>query len=484
MHSKEGNKDNYLHIIKLLIVTVSVAILALLCVSDSISYSDKRYIRCRGMDISLYETDEGAYLFLPSYADESRIKLSNGIKKMNPIMLKSSNLPAIFITTSSGNLDKVYEDKEYKEPGKMYVYDENGRLLISEGLEYIKGRGNYSWSTEEWSKKPFGISTKRDVSILNQPAGRKYALIANASDDTLIRNDLARSIQKTLDVEYASRGDFADLYINGDYMGIYYLCATIDVGENRINIDSSGTDVTGGYLMERELSDRYKLELPTITGGFVTEGEEHFVLSSPSYPTDEQLTYITDYMNRVESVIMSAEGIGPDGNGYEDYIDCDSFVKTYLTEEIIKNYDAGVSSAFYYKDGDKTDLRLHSAPGWDYDMSLGSYQTWMEYDDPTGLTMLYPHEDASPWYKTLYNRNEFREEVISRYRDKKAEIADILYGKREEELREYLKDAYKLEYIRWQDMYDARGSYPGSDEAYDLLTGFARRRIEILDSVW
>ncbi len=484
MHSKEGNKDNYLHIIKLLIVTVSVAILALLCVSDSISYSDKRYIRCRGMDISIYETDEEAYLFLPSYADESRIKLSNEIKKMNPIMLKSSNLPAIFITTSSGNLDKVYEDKEYKEPGKMYVYDENGRLLISEGLDYIKGRGNYSWSTEEWSKKPFSISTKRDVSILNQPGGNKFALIANASDDTLIRNDLARSIQVTLDVEYASRGDFADLYINGDYMGIYYLCATIDVGENRINIDSSGTDVTGGYLMERELSDRYKLELPTITGGIVTDNEEHFVLSSPSYPTDDQLVYITDYMNRVESVIMSAEGIAPDGKEYGEYIDCDSFVKTYLTEEIIKNYDAGVSSAFYYKDGDKIDLRLHSAPGWDYDMSLGSYQAWMEYDDPTGLTMLYPHEDASPWYKTLYNRNEFREEVISRYRDKKAEIADILYGKREEELREYLKDAYKLEYLRWQDMYDARGSYPGSDEAYDLLTGFARKRIEFLDSVW
>lgn len=484
MHSKINKRNINLHIVRLIIVMVSAGIIVLLCRSDSVGYSDKHYVRCRGMDISLYETEDKAYLFLPSYADKSRIRLSHEVKEANPVILKSSNLPAIFITTSSGNLDKVYADKEYKEPGKMYVYDETGRLLVSEGLDYIKGRGNYSWTTDEWSKKPFSISTKRDVSVLDQAKGRKYALIANASDDTLIRNDLARSIQETLGVEYANRGDFADLYINGDYMGIYYLCAATDVGEDRINIESSGTDISGGYLMERELSDRYKLELPNMTGGFVTDDEEHFVLSYPSYPTDEQLAYITDYMNRVESVIMSAEGIAPDGKGYEEYIDCDSFVKTYLTEEIIKNYDAGVSSAFYYKDGDKIDLRLHSAPGWDYDMSLGSYQAWMEYDDPTGLTMLYPHEDASPWYKTLYNRNEFREEVISRYRDKKAEIADILYGKREEELREYLKDAYKLEYIRWQDMYDARGSYPGSDEAYDLLTGFARKRIESLDSVW
>lgn len=484
MQSKISNRNMYQHIIKLMIVTVSVAIIAFLCITDSTDYSDKHYIRCRGMDISIYETEDKAYLFLPSYADKSEIKLSNGIKKINPIILTSSNLPTIFITTSSGNLDKIYEDKEYKESGKMYVYDKNGNLLVYEGLDYIKGRGNYSWLTEEWSKKPFSICAKRDISVLNQATGRKYALIANASDDTLIRNDLARSIQEVLNVENANRGDFADLYINGDYMGIYYLCATIDVGEDRINIDNSGTDVTGGYLMERELPDRYKLELPTITGGFVTEGEEHFVLSSPSYPTNEQLTYITDYMNNVESAIMSPEGIGSDGVKYEEYLDCDSFIKTYLTEEIIKNYDAGVSSAYYYKDADRTDSRLHSAAGWDYDMSLGSYQPWMEYDDPTGLTMLYPHEDASPWYKMLYNRDVFREEVISQYRDKRDEIADILYGKREEELRDYLKDAYELEYIRWQDMYDARGSYPGSDEAYNVLTGFAERRMDYLDSVW
>ena len=51
----------------------------------------------------------------------------------------------------------------------------------------------------------------------------------------------------------------------------------------------------------------------------------------------------------------------------------------------------------------------------------------------------------------------------------------------------YSKDKnkwYELEYIRWQDMYDARGSYPGSNEAYGVLTGFAKRRMEYLDSVW
>ncbi len=479
MQSKISNRNMYQHIIKLMIVTVSVAIIAFLCITDSTDYSDKHFIRCRGMDISIYETEDKAYLFLPSYADKSGIKLSNGIKKINPIILTSSNLPAIFITTSSGNLDKIYEDKEYKESGKMYVYDKNGNLLVSEGLDYIKGRGNYSWLTEEWSKKPFSICAKRDISVLNQATGRKYALIANASDDTLIRNDLARSIQEVLNVENANRGDFADLYINGDYMGIYYLCATIDVGVDRVNIEDSGTDVTGGYLMERELPERYKLELPTITGGFVTEGNECFVLSSPSYPTDAQLAYITDYMNRVESAIMS-----PEAEDYEKYLDVDSFIKTYLTEEIVKNYDGGVSSAYYYKDADRKDSRLHTAPGWDYDMSLGSYQPWMEYDDPMGLTMLSPHEGASPWYEILYARSEYREKAVLLYRDKKDEIADILYGNREAELRAYLEDAYELEYIRWQDMYDARGSYPGSDEAYNLLTDFAEKRLEYLNSVW
>ena len=127
---------------------------------------------------------------------------------------------------------------------------------------------------------------------------------------------------------------------------------------------------------------------------------------------------------------------------------------------------------------------MHCAPGWDYDMALGSYQDWMEYDDPKGLTLLFPHEDASPWYASLCTDDDFVDGYTQAYRDNRDAIADILYGKRLKQTREMLAGAYEAEYIRWKTMYDDRGVIPGSDDAYSHLTDFARERIDFLDLVW
>ena len=99
------------------------------------------------------------------------------------------------------------------------------------------------------------------------------------------------------------------------------------------------------------------------------------------------------------------------------YIDRNSFVKKYLVEEVSKNYDAGVSSSFYYKDRDTNGGRLCAAPGWDYDMSLGNYVEWMkEFSaDPTGISELAFHTYASPWHTALYQKEDFYALVVSNY---------------------------------------------------------------------
>ena len=110
------------------------------------------------------------------------------------------------------------------------------------------------------------------------------------------------------------------------------------------------------------------------------------------------------------SKALSDKDRNPDtGIHYSSYIDRNSFVKKYLVEEVSKNYDAGVSSSFYYKDKDVNGGRLCAAPGWDYDMSLGNYVEWMEEfsADPTGISELAFHTYASPWYTALYQKEDF-----------------------------------------------------------------------------
>ena len=471
-------------VIKIILITLALIIMGWLCLKDGAGSSDREYVRYDGCDIAVLHEGDEVMLFLPEYIADSKVRLSNGVKKLDPKIVKYSGVPTIFIETTHGNMDEVYSDKEYKEPGKISAYSENGEKEYSGGLEYIKGRGNYSWASEEWTKKPFTICLKSEEALLGQPKGTKFALIANASDDTLVRNDLARRIQEELGVKYASRGTFTGLYIDGEFQGIYYLCATPDLADERIDIGIAGADITGGYLMEREIADRYKLEKDDIACSFITDSGEIFVVSAPQYATDEQVEYLRDYMNRAESAIMSPEGIEGENVGYADYIDTESFTMTCLTEEIVKNYDAGVSSAFYYKRSDAEGGELCCAPGWDYDMSLGSYQEWMEYDSPEGMTKLYPHKDASPWYARLYDREEFYGSLKQMYRDNRVKIADILYGEGLDDVRDSLDGVYKAEYLRWKTMYDNRGSKPGSDEAYDTLKNFAERRMNYLDAVW
>ncbi|MBR5579589.1 MAG: hypothetical protein IKW28_11445, partial [Lachnospiraceae bacterium] len=105
-------------------------------------------------------------------------------------------------------------------------------------------------------------------------------------------------------------------------------------------------DITGGYLLEREYADRYFHEYEQMGSGFITDGKEHFVVKNPSYCSEEQIEYIRSFVNQAEAAILDSCGRNPQTQkSYKDYIDMESFVKKYLTEEVSKNYDGGVSSS-------------------------------------------------------------------------------------------------------------------------------------------
>lgn len=474
-----------------------------------ITDTDFMYARVDGQRINVFEGEGGRHLFLPGYVSEENIVFSNEAKDADLTVMKSSGIATIYITTNSGSLDNIYADKNHKERGNIRVIDENGREDVSLGLDYIKGRGNYSWNN--WEKKPFKIKLSKNTSVLGLGLGKDYALIANASDATLIRNDIARKLEIALGIEYSSAGRFADLYINGDYMGNYYLCPSIEVGKGRIDItdmdetqkkvfsrlnedafkvyETSGMkgwnlpecvpDITGGYLVEREFIDRYELEYGSINNGFVTEGNEHFVVHSPDYCTVNEINYISDFFEKAEKEILGSKEYGR-------YIDVPSFAKRYLVEELIRNYDGGVSSAFYYKDRDEIDPRLHAGPGWDFDMTLGNYLDWMEYssEDAEGITQLYLSEHNSIYYKNMLSHKEFTDLVHEYYQGCAQDFMRSLVEGGIEDCRELLKESATMDSVRWKDMYDRCGYSAGDEKSYEALSNFIERRLIFLSGEW
>ena len=68
------------------------------------------------------------------------------------------------------------------------------------------------------------------------PKHKRWVLLANWMDRTLLRNDVAFEMARRV-MDWAPRGQFVELYLNGVHQGNYYLCEQIKVDKNRVNID-------------------------------------------------------------------------------------------------------------------------------------------------------------------------------------------------------------------------------------------------------
>ena len=97
----------------------------------------------------------------------------------------------------------------------------------------IKGRGNYTW---KWDKKPYALKFDKKTEVLGMPAHKRWILLANWRDRTLLRNDAAFWLSRHSGLPYTVRGQFVELEFNGEHRGNYYLCEQIKIDENRVNI--------------------------------------------------------------------------------------------------------------------------------------------------------------------------------------------------------------------------------------------------------
>lgn len=543
------------------IIKAGICLFALMFILGIVILENREALLDKKMEISVmageqvinaWEQDGIYYIFLPSYAEMEEVYLTPYsaefiVKENNTFIeqgetlellptdcriscindytgeefllyvMQSANLPALFLETDSGSIEQICADKEFEENGNLTVLDEEGRLQLNIGLSSVKGRGNTSFNNYE--KKPFSIKTRKECSILELGAGQDYALISNASDPTLIRNDIMRAMEEAMGIPFVQRGKFVDLYINQEYYGNYYLCTTMEIDTERINItdteeamellysgeayesaenyetanrkgkmlEVNPEDITGGYLVERELELRYTADYKMMGSGFVTGTEEYFAVKSPKYCSGEQIEYLGNYFEEAEQAILSEDGKNSStGKYYTDYIDSDSFVKRYLAEEISKNYDGGVASSYFYKDSDLVDSRIYAAPGWDYDMSLGNYVEWMEEfsKDPKGIGKLEHHAYSTEWFSSLYDKPDYYEKIVQYYGRYASPFMEKLITELLDGYYEKLQASTAMNHTRWAKELAKNPYYSSREESFEILEDFVIKRKEFLDDAW
>ncbi|MCR5781976.1 MAG: CotH kinase family protein, partial [Clostridia bacterium] len=118
-------------------------------------------------------------------------------------VMYGSSAPAVFISTESGSMAGVYADKEHKEPGTIRITNGDGTDAYSGKLDYIKGRGNSTWT---WAKKPFNIKLNKKAWLFGMAKSKKWCLIACYIDNTLLRNDMVSDLANEVGISHTPRG--------------------------------------------------------------------------------------------------------------------------------------------------------------------------------------------------------------------------------------------------------------------------------------
>lgn len=482
---------------------------------------DEPTVNVAGHPVTLWRQDEFYYAFLPAACRDNTNLISNlpeGISTSSIIWKYSENIPAVFIDTVSDTTEFINSDKNYREPAIISVLDPSGEISMYQPLEYIKGRGNTSYV--EFDKKPYQIKLVDAAPLLGMEEGKTWVFHANASDPSLLRNALARALACQLGLAQSNPGVFVDLYLNGEYVGNYYVTEKVEVKENRLSITDLETatknanvhkdlssyealwtektkarnipydpkDITGGYLIERDFGNRFLTEVQENGSYFITNAEECFILQFPSYASAKQVAYINDYVQSVENAILSPDSIDPvSGKRYDELIDMNSFVRKYLLEEVTSNYDGGVASSFFYKDSDLIDGKLYAGPIWDYDVSFGNTPAYLGSlsGEPDRLTKLAAHEYASVWFSALYEKPDFYEQTADCYA---AEISPYLTQLTEQilpELSDITAASAEMDRIRWKDQYLKNNDGNESlEESISFLSAYITDRKVFLDRVW
>lgn len=361
----------------------------------------------------------------------------------------ANTLPSVYVTTSLG--DSYYTGAEYiiehsyKDTGALATVTNNdGSIEFTDtiGNSEFKIRGN---TTKDYAKKPFQLKLSEKADLFGMGRSKTWILLANYLDQSLLRNSVMYKLGEYLGMQ-ASDFVSVDLFIDGQYYGIYLLCEKVQISNERLNIhelekdnnllnatyNQYATSVTSGNLIDTTILTQYSyiegvVNPDDITGGylveldnnyyknelcyFTTENGNHYVIKSPEYASREQVEYIARLFAEMEEAIMAEDGYNSLGKHYTEYIDIDSFAAAYIIAELGRNYDAGSSSMYFYKDRDADGVtsKIYKGPLWDCDNTLGNI-----HKNNASSTEGYWAKNRSIW-AGLTAKTEFNELVSEKF---------------------------------------------------------------------
>lgn len=191
--------------------------------------------------------------------------------------MKSGDVGAVYIDTQSGSLKTITDSKHSgSEPGTIMVVQPDGTVDYMGVMSKMSGRGNGTWDLSEHKKLPYNVKLEKSTSLLGMGKAKKWCLLANDVDKSLVKNQLTYDFADYIGIKYQPHCKPVDLYVNQQYLGSYQLAEKVEIKSNKINVSdayenleiANGTvDTATGAIIPADLANdsRSKVSLSGAT---------------------------------------------------------------------------------------------------------------------------------------------------------------------------------------------------------------------------
>ncbi len=404
---------------------------------------------------------------------------------------ESNGLPVVLIDTDGEAITtKTDYVKAHISVIGAEVYGADNIYYGDATKDGIKLRGN---STMGYAKKPYRIKFTNKENVLGIASAKSWVLLADYLDPSSLRNQVAFNLANRVNSftaestgfqVFSPRMKLVEVYLNGEYQGLYEMGDHMQADKTRVNIsewgdeDSSSAGNEIGYFIEVEVQSRVLEEgapdsedwsdYSYITGVGSSSGKNqdpdknddvkqdalYFQFKLPEEPSEEHKAYITALMQKVNDKILAN-----DASVWEIF-DIDSVIDWYLVNELFKNADSQMqSSIYFFKNGEldskgkpyeNPNTKLYMGPVWDFDLGAGGV-SYGKMDDPTGWRT--NNDEYCGWFREMFEMDSFKSALEARWANLHKEgildalFTDISY------LEEFAGDAAIDNFDLWHDTY-------------------------------
>lgn len=313
-------------------------------------------------------------------ANGNKVQISSSafeVKGTNYENLPQTGLPIVIINTPDS--EPITSKEDWMEGATMTIVNPD-MSVDYQGTMSIKGRGNSTWN---YPKKPYALKLDKKEKILGMKKHKRWCLLANWIDRTLMRNAVAFEISKQTELAWTPSGKFVEVILNGKHMGNYFLCEQIKIDENRVNIaeldpsDTVGESITGGYIFELDThyDELFKFRSAT--------KDVPWMFKDPDEINEAQFNWAQNYVNEMEDALYDDTRFA--NREFKEYMNLESYVDWWLVNELSMNDEIKhPKSCYMHKDANG---KMTAGPVWDFDWGTFTPGTTSSF---TCMKLYYP----------------------------------------------------------------------------------------------